>query len=311
MGNRKGAKRPNPYVFHLPPRQCAFDDCTNMFVPMNSNQRYCTESHYRKCPICKKLFAVKDLVTPSETCSRACGHKLAGQRRSYGDDWKQKVIATNMAHRGTAYPMQSEACKLKSQQTSFKNWGVSHPMKCAAVKQKVAQAAIENWRSREGGWNCISLPNRRFAYHFKLAGIPFEYEFALGGFRYDIHVCNTNVLIEINPTATHNIKQHPWNDPPDATYHQRKSKCAYDNGYVCIHIFDWTDVVDIVLGLEYSSYFSISEHTPQCHWYNSDTHDHICESSIDNDSLLSSGYLPVYDDGYKINFIYKEDVKYG
>lgn len=54
-------------------------------------------------------------------------------------------------------------------------------------------------------------------------------------------------LIEINPTITHNstygfIKSEPL----DKKYHFEKSKLARDNGYRCIHVWDWDDENKII-----------------------------------------------------------------
>ena len=56
-----------------------------------------------------------------------------------------------------------------------------------------------------------------------------------------------NTLIEINPYATHNSTWGIRNNPPKSSnYHQQKSKLAADNGYFCIHIFDWDDQNKII-----------------------------------------------------------------
>ena len=94
-------------------------------------------------------------------------------------------------------------------------------------------------------------------------------------------------------------------------YHHNKSKIALDSGFICIHVFDWMDPIDLILHLQYSQYFSIQEQSIQCHWFNEHTECHLITTNSDGEALLSSGYLPVYDDGYTINFIYKGGQKDG
>lgn len=306
MAQPKGTKRTKPYVHNLSPRICMFDNCGNEFVPMNANQHYCKCDHFRTCPICGKSFKVKNLVTPAETCSKSCGHKLAASRRDYGEGWQQKVRATNMLHRGVPYPTQSQEVLQKRIESYIAHLGVDHPMRCDAVKHKCAATLNANLKSAGRYGRAVSSFNRKFAEHFIRYGIPIEYEFPLGRYRYDLHVVDTNVLIEIDPTVTHNSYKDPWGSCVAPEYHHNKSQYAYDNGYVCIHVFDWDDIIELIHHLQYSRYFEISESDVKCHWYDDVKKIHICDTACSDESMLAAGYLPVYDDGYKINFIYKE-----
>ena len=73
-------------------------------------------------------------------------------------------------------------------------------------------------------------------------GIKSDFEFYLEGKMYDLKLQDSNVLIEINPSYTHNIAGNHWSPsgiPKD--YHLKKSRIAESNGYRCIHIFEWDD----------------------------------------------------------------------
>lgn len=92
-----------------------------------------------------------------------------------------------------------------------------------------------------------SIPNLRFEEALQKAGI-FDYsrEFRLylndlenkyRHFKYDFKV--GNILIEINPSITHNVtKGIRGGQAPvkDIFYHKRKSLCAFNNNYRCVHI---------------------------------------------------------------------------
>ena len=71
-------------------------------------------------------------------------------------------------------------------------------------------------------------------------------EFNIGKKSFDFKVGNK--LVELNPTITHNININPFgeNKPIDKYYHRDKSKLAEDNGYECIHIWDWDDQDKII-----------------------------------------------------------------
>ena len=67
-------------------------------------------------------------------------------------------------------------------------------------------------------------------------------EFGLGRYSFDVKV--GKYLIEIDPSYTHNSTTGPYFHgkhlpAKDRTYHLNKSMFAKDNGYHCIHIWDW------------------------------------------------------------------------
>lgn len=57
-----------------------------------------------------------------------------------------------------------------------------------------------------------------------------------------------NILIELNPTITHNSTWAPFGDTTPADYHYLKTKAAVEKGYQCINIWDW-DNIDVLLSL--------------------------------------------------------------
>lgn len=92
-----------------------------------------------------------------------------------------------------------------------------------------------------------SYPNRCFKSKLETFNLEFEEEFVLASKIYDFKIGKT--LIEINPTSTHNINYNPWNidkGAVDKKYHYDKSKLAENNGYRCIHVFDWDDKNKII-----------------------------------------------------------------
>lgn len=98
-----------------------------------------------------------------------------------------------------------------------------------------------------------SAPNERFhkllIEHGLVEGEGFFREFLVEGKQFDFKI--GNYLIEIDPAVTHNSTWNPWiKGGIDPYYHQLKSKIAFNNGYRCIHVFDWMDpekiLVDVI-----------------------------------------------------------------
>lgn len=94
-----------------------------------------------------------------------------------------------------------------------------------------------------------SKPNKEFEKLLTSEGIPYEREFSIENKSYDFKV--GNVLIEIDPTPTHNINWSPFDKDKGVPYeyHEVKSKLATDNGYRCIHIWDWDDKQKVIATL--------------------------------------------------------------
>lgn len=95
----------------------------------------------------------------------------------------------------------------------------------------------------------ISKPNLIFGELLEKNNIQFEQEYKIMPMYYDFKINNT--LIEINPTATHNILWSPYGSEHtsriDSSYHLNKTRLAEQNGFRCIHIWDWDDVNKIIL----------------------------------------------------------------
>lgn len=116
-------------------------------------------------------------------------------------------------------------------------------------------------------------------------------EFPLGPFKYDFKI--NNILIEINPTATHNITKSPYKvkELISKEYHYNKTKYALENDYKCIHIFDWTDKNKVIslLSLE----FEQIQGNIKRHIITFQGRNHL----ISETEPLKSNYVEIFDDG--------------
>jgi hypothetical protein len=196
------------------------------------------------------------------------------------EEVRAQVEETNMKRYGAAYPFGSKEIQDKSKQTLMQNYGVSRPMDSEVIKERQRQTNIErygvpyNFQSEENkekvrktcqekygvDWACQrpearvysndSGPNKAFAEKLDNQGISYEREFTIGSYSYDFKV--GNILIEINPYATHNALWTPFTKDRGLAidYHYNKSKLAEENGYRCIHVFDWDDEEKIIELLE-------------------------------------------------------------
>lgn len=188
-----------------------------------------------------------------------------GSENPFGSkEIKERIKQTNLEKYGVEYPMQSEEIKNKSRETCKKNYGVNSPLKSEEVKSKIRETCMKRYgvpyhcmtdKCILANGHIISKSNKAFANYLKNDfDINSEFEFHIGHNSYDLHISDSNILIEINPTYTHNSTIGPifgnhQKDPLSSDYHLYKTQLAKESGYHCIHVFDWdswTKIINII-----------------------------------------------------------------
>lgn len=154
----------------------------------------------------------------------AMEHRIANYGSFWPDEIDEKAKQTWIEHLGVDNPSKSETIQMKIQETCMKKYGV--PYGCLTNDAQCRK-------------NRISKTNLKFLDAVKAVNENGELEFYLSGKFYDLHILDTNILIEIDPTYTHNIVGNHWNVTVDKGYHLEKTNIAKENGFRCIHIFDW------------------------------------------------------------------------
>ena len=140
----------------------------------------------------------------------------------------------------------------RTKQTNLRKYGVEHPLMNPEIHKAFTDKMYKKYgvpyyvMSRE----CIErrkipIPrsNEQFGNILNNYDVKCEYELPIETYLYDLHVVGTNLLIEINPTSSHNVKWSPWTPTKGLpiSYHVGKSKVALDHGYRCIHVWEWDD----------------------------------------------------------------------
>lgn len=173
---------------------------------------------------------------------------------------REKAKNTCLEKYGTEYPAQCEDIKNKEKNYFIEKYGVDNPWKVAVVKEKIRDKSKQTMQERYGvDYACLlpqcsealskvgkdSKPNIDFANLLESNNIEYSREFPIKNRRYDFKVGNT--LIEIDPSATHNSTWGIFNQQGlDKFYHREKTELARENGFNCIHVFDWEDMNKIV-----------------------------------------------------------------
>lgn len=152
----------------------------------------------------------------------------------------------------------------------------------------------------------VTIPNYKFACMLQAAGLYTEYEVKVRKARSDIHIFGTNIVVEINPTCTHNsTKQIGIFKPVPYWYHMRRTLMAMQKGLRLVHVWDWTpytDRIELIKQLIDTGKNIPCKHKPRCHLYNMKTKEHII--AYDQTTIkehIAMGFVEVYDAGQDID----------
>lgn len=233
-------------------RTCIF--CGKLFTPHSGSQIACDDTHYDNCEICGKQFirTVSNYNDKITTCSTECT--------------QEKLRRRSLAKYGTEHPMQSDEVQKNFHDAMFKKYGVKHalqiPGKIEQQQKHVIETNTERWgvpfacftpNCMSANRDIVSKTNLRFKQRLQDIGVASNIEFVLGKRSFDLNLEDSKVLIEINPSYTHNSFRNHWGQGLDRYYHRDKTDLAEKNGYRCIHVWDWDDwgkVIDLIRPIE-------------------------------------------------------------
>ena len=196
-------------------------------------------------------------------------------------EYREAYTRQSMEKYGTAFPAQSEEVQNKMKATCQERYGADWAIQAPDIKSKMANTLRDYYKDNEEAreklrqaiheaclkkfgvdWpvqrpecrlksnQSISKKNREIHDTLESLGFNVTYEEHLESFSYDLCLPDQKVLLEIDPTYTHNAVGNHWSGKGKApNYHLNKTEVAIDHGYRCIHIFDWDDVDKIVATL--------------------------------------------------------------
>ena len=196
---------------------------------------------------------------------------------------RNKRIATNRARYGTDFPAQNsdvltsmkQTCLTKyghewaiqhpeykakmldnMKKTMLSKHGVDHPSKIPGIYEKAKATMLERYgvewwfqvpfAQGSNDDSIISKANIRFKDLLDSVGLDCSFEKHIHPYSYDICLEDLNLVIEIDPTYTHNAIGNHWGVVRDNRYHLSKTEVANAAGYRCIHVFDWDDPKKVV-----------------------------------------------------------------
>ena len=215
-------------------------------------------------------------------------------RKSFPNVDQTKVAAVKIARYGKAGIGNYD----KARQTNLVRYGV--PWFCMTDKCKQAQGHI------------VSETNKWWqAFIEKRLNVSFKFECKLQSVSYDLHY--GNLLIDINPSITHNAAMSIFSNkqPKQPNYHWWKQQLAIACGYTPLMIFDWHDPEIVLHVIEAHlnnvfidctdnalNPFVVDECTIKKHWVNTKSGEHLFDDDFNEQEMLDAGFMPVYDCGH-------------
>ena len=183
-------------------------------------------------------------ITKQQTCLKKYGETS----NSKTEESKKKMEQTCLKKYGVKHATQADSVKEKRRQTFIEKYGVEYALQNKEICNKMQQTIKEKYGVE---WPCQlkscvkkyrgsnSGPNLKFEEKLINNNIDFKREYALFNRNYDFKV--NNILVEIDPWYTHQSTYETKFGITKKSYHADKSKLATQNGFHCIHIFDWDD----------------------------------------------------------------------
>ena len=177
--------------------------------------------------------------------------KMSESRQQHSQEIMRKCREHWKDTLGVDNPSKSPEVIEKIQCSIFDKYGYKNAMQVPEIKEKVITTNLERYgvpytcmtdKCRQANGNVISQTNKRVCSKLTGIGLSFTLEKSIGRKSYDICIEDQKVLLEVDPTYTHNYVGNHWNKKGlPISYHLEKSKVASDSGYRCIHVFDWDD----------------------------------------------------------------------
>ena len=167
----------------------------------------------------------------------------------------EKSKQTCLERYGVEYSFQSENNKEKSKKTMLEEYGVE--FFCLHEK---CRNNIKNSRH--------SKPNKEFEELLIKYKVKYFTEKKLKNYFYDFYLPDYNLLIDINPTVTHNITYSPFGKPTDKKYHQKRLDLALANNFKLIAIWDWMNPEKVIKSILNNSLLIKTIKNPKHLWVN-------------------------------------------
>lgn len=235
-------------------------------VAQTNLSRYGTENPFASKSVQRKIqqtnLARFGVENPSQNPdimakTQSTQDKLYGGMGFQSETINDKIKQTTKAKYGAENYAKTDEYKDRFKKTTRLHYGVDNPTQSAEVIKSVSDTVKERYGVE---WACqlpqvrksyhtISKVNKAFAELLSSTGIAYSMERNVVNRSYDFAVANSNYLVEINPTITHNSFMSVFDKSSNGlakNYHLDKTNLARQGGFTCLHVWDWDDWAKVV-----------------------------------------------------------------
>jgi hypothetical protein len=205
-------------------------------------------------------YGVENVLQDGNTLQKARETLLAHYgvtAPSLSPEIRAKQVKTLLEHYGVITPLESPEILARARETTLQNHGVANPMHSAKLRKKLAKSLETPYGDkRTTSFRRISKLNRAFAQEinntFDLGG-EIIFEKNVGSYSYDLYIPSARLLIDLNPTVTHNSTSSlacliencetpcSKHSPVSQSYHFKRALTAQAEEFKLIQIYDWDE----------------------------------------------------------------------
>ena len=196
------------------------DDQLTEYNKDNTKKFYCSRSCIASDHLVKKVNYEK----------RANTMKTLLEDKEYVKDRTMRTQQTNLEKYGVINVLQLDENQKRARQSKLEKYGDENYNN----REKSAKTYYEHYGKGGHYTPKISKINKKLSNLFECDTFNYNYDLKKG-----------NILIEIDPTFTHNCCENKLYEKYGGLsidYHYKKSYVANEVGFNCIHVFDWDDI---------------------------------------------------------------------
>lgn len=208
-----------------------------------------------------KRYGVENVAQSEEVkakISEANRERYGNASSLWGDEIRVKVVEGFLEKYGATHPMKNTDFRERLRLIFQERYGVDTPAQHPPVLAKMIATRDANG-SKYGNGRISNLNRKLAATIEKHFGVVVEFEHLVGGLHsFDLYIASANLLIELNPTITHNAQiafqcvltscdlPCARHEPRPNDYHYRRALAAQEEGYSLIQIYDWDSEEDVL-----------------------------------------------------------------
>ena len=200
-----------------------------------------------------------------QTCMKNHGVMYALQSKEIRD----KGIETNLKKYGTTNPGANLEIINKRMKTNKLRYGDTMPFNKPEAYKKQRATLLARYGVTTGFLTPNALESNmtrssRLNHNLQeqiiqATGKEVILEKRVGTKLFDLYIPEDSMLIELNPTYTHSCIPTPYLPGVDKYYHRDKTKLALENGFNCMHIWDWDSRTKVIQSMKQRELIDASE----------------------------------------------------